>query len=126
MVHSAGFGAGECGEFGAGLSAAEELGGHELVQGVVDALGWESSSFLLQGCRIPRVHEVGQKSPPPGPLAHLQDGVGLQETCTELAGTQPCISGLGGGLLRPEMLGYVLVLAEAVVRGTPAWGFAFS
>lgn len=36
MAHSAGFGAGECDEFGVGLSVAEELRGQELDQGVLD------------------------------------------------------------------------------------------
>ena len=64
MAHSAGFGAGECDEFGVGLSVAEELRGQELDQGVLDTPDWESS---LKGSSISRVHEGDRKSPLPSP-----------------------------------------------------------
>lgn len=79
MVHFAGFGAGECGEFGVELSAAEEFRGQALDQGVLDALDWKSSlpDKMLQE---PQCAQGEREEPPslPRPLAHLHDAVGLQ------------------------------------------------
>ena len=79
MVNSAGFRAGECGEFGVGLSAAEGLRRSGVRPGSSRLSGWKSH-FPDEMLQEPQCARDVRGEPPslPLPLSHLEDGVGLR------------------------------------------------